>query len=228
MKKVFSLFNIIAVIGLCVMFTSCDEEADTEISMAISGQWRGNWGMFYEYTWTENGITYTRAYDSYDTDIIFYPDYDYATHGYGYQVDWYTEGPYQRLSHRFDWNVINGRIILKYPPELDGSDYSTTISDYRLSNNRFKGYFNNSTEPFYLNKIQDYYDWWDYENLYNTYNYAYIEWGWDGGYWYGGNYYYYDPYDPFYYAKTRKAETANDSVSKPAGRITKIGSRFAE
>jgi hypothetical protein len=220
MKKAFSLFSIIAMAGLCLMFTSCTRDEDTEIAMDVSGQWQGNWGMYYEYTWIENGIEYTRAYDSYDTDIIFYPNRDYATHGYGYQVDWYTEGPYQRLSHRFDWEVFNGRIILKYPRDPDGSDYSTTISNYRLNSNRFTGYFPNSTEPFYLNKIQDYYNWWEYENLYRSHHYVYLEWDWDG--------FYYDLYDPFYYAKTRSAE-ATDSVGKPAeGRITKIGSRLSE
>lgn len=212
MKKAFSLFNIIAVIGLCTMFTSCNEDADTEISMTMSGQWTGDWGMYYGYTYPDG--TYVE-YDSYDTDLVFYPDYDYASHGYGYQVDWYRTGPYERLSYRFSWNVVNGRIFLTYPgyPE-----YDTTIRDYRLNNNHFTGYFINSSTPFDLIKIADYYNWYDYDYLYRSHGYVYLEWDWDGAY-------YYDTY----YAKMRKAKATADNAGKPSvGRITKRGSRFAE
>ena len=187
--------------------------------MVLSGQWQGNWGMYYGYTYPDG---FYDEFDSYDTDIIFYPDYDYATHGYGYQVDWYDRrpnangniSPYQRLSYRFNWSIINGVINLTYPgyPE-----YNTSIRDYRLNNSHFTGYFPNSSEPFRLNKIQDFYSWYDYDNLYRSYGYVYLEWDWNGVY-------YYDSY----YAKTRSAE-ATDSVGKPAeGRITKIGSRLSE
>ena len=218
MKKAFSLFSIIAMAGLCLMFTSCSDD-DTEEAMHLSGQWQGDWGMYYGYTYPNGDYV---EYDSYDTDIIFYPDYDYATHGYGYQVDWYDRrpnangniSPYQRLSYRFNWSIINGVINLTYPgyPE-----YNTSIRDYRLNNSHFTGYFPNSSEPFRLNKIQDFYSWYDYDNLYRSYGYVYLEWDWSGVY-------YYDSY----YAKTRSAE-ATDSVGKPAeGRITKIGSRLSE
>ena len=218
MKKAISLFSIIAMAGLCLMFTSCADD-DTEEAMVLSGQWQGNWGMYYGYTYPDG---FYDEFDSYDTDIIFYPDYDYATHGYGYQVDWYDRrpnangniSPYQRLSYRFNWSIINGVINLTYPgyPE-----YNTSIRDYRLNNSHFTGYFPNSSEPFRLNKIQDFYSWYDYDNLYRSYGYVYLEWDWNGVY-------YYDSY----YAKTRGVE-ATDSVGKPTeGRVTKIGSRLSE
>ena len=218
MKKAISLFSIIAMAGLCLMFTSCADD-DTEEAMVLSGQWQGNWGMYYGYTYPDG---FYDEFDSYDTDIIFYPDYEYATHGYGYQVDWYDRrpnangniSPYQRLSYRFNWSIINGVINLTYPgyPE-----YNTSIRDYRLNNSHFTGYFPNSSEPFRLNKIQDFYSWYDYDNLYRSYGYVYLEWDWNGVY-------YYDSY----YAKTRSAE-ATDSVGKPTeGRVTKIGSRLSE
>lgn len=233
MKKAFSLFNIIAVIGLCTMFTSCNEDADTEISMTVSGEWQGDFGMYYGYTYPDG---FYDEFDSYDTDLIFYPDYDYASHGYGYQVDWYSNvpnangnvSPYKRLSYRFNWSVINGRINLTYPgyPE-----YNTTIRDYRLNNNHFTGYFGDTNSHFDLIKIADYYSWYDYDYLYRSHGYTYIEWTWDGGYYYDGIYYDYD-YDYGYgYAKTRKAESGEtEPAEKPAqgGRITKIGNRFAE
>ncbi|MBQ2535289.1 MAG: hypothetical protein Q4D25_04660 [Bacteroidales bacterium] len=226
MKKALSLFSIIAVAGLCMMFTSCSND-DTEEAMVLSGQWQGDFGMYYGYTYPDG---FYDEFDSYDTDLIFYPDYDYATHGYGYQVDWYSNvpnangnvSPYSRLSYRFNWSVVNGRINLTYPgyPE-----YNTTIRDYRLNNNHFTGYFGNTDSYFDLIKIADYYSWYDYDYLYRTNHYTYIEWGWDGGYYYNGVYYDYG------YAKTRKAEDTNKaSVEKPAqgGRVTKIGNRFAE
>ena len=60
--------------------------------------------MYYEYEY--RGHIYT--FDSYDTDIVFYPEYDYATYGYGYQVDWYEEGPYERMSFKFNWEIRDG------------------------------------------------------------------------------------------------------------------------
>ena len=211
MKKAFSLFSIIAMAGLCLMFTSCKDD-DTEEAMVLSGQWQGDWGMYYGYTYPNGDYV---EYDSYDTDIVFYPDYDYATHGYGYQVDWYRTGPYQRLSYRFSWSINNGIITLNYPgyPE-----YNTSIRNYRLNNNHFTGYFPNSRSPFDLIKMADFYSWYDYDNLYRTHGYVYLEWDWSGVYY----------YDDYYYAKTRSTE-ATDSVGKPTeGRVTKIGSRLSE
>ena len=171
--------------------------------MVISGQWTGDWGMYYTYQYGN----YISTFYSYDTDIVFYPDYDYATHGYGYQVDWYNRGPYERLSYRFNWQVRNGIIYINYPyfPE-----YSVTIYDYRLTNNRFTGYFNTGTEPFTLRKITDFYNWRYYYD-------------WDYNYWYS------DHWD--YYSNTRSAADS-DSLSTDTiaseGRIIKIGSRLAE
>jgi len=202
MKKIILIFNLIAVLGLCAMFTSCRDD-DTEEAMILSGQWQGNWGMYYEVEDPWGNIV---AFDSYDTDIVFYPDYDYATHGYGYQVDWYNEGPYSRMSYRFDWSINNGVIRLSYPgyPE-----YNTSIRDYRINNNRFTGYFSTGTEPFYLNKIADYYNWsyyYDWEYHY----WVYDSWSWD-----------------YYYTKTRGTAPTGDTPTAE-NRIVKIGSRLAE
>ena len=94
--------------------------------------------------------------------------------------------------------------------------YNGTILSYRLNNNHFIGRFEDSASQFDLIKIQNYYNWYDYERLYNTYGYTYLEWDWGGGY-------YYD-YD--YYAKTRNANVKADTEGKPSeGHITKIGRR---
>lgn len=97
MKKTASILNLLVIMLLACAFTSCERDEDTDRSMCLSGQWRGDWGMYYVYNY--RGHDY--QFDSYDTDIVFYPDYNYATHGYGYQVNWYEFGPYERLSYRF-------------------------------------------------------------------------------------------------------------------------------
>lgn len=127
-------------------------------------------------------------------------------------MDWYREGPYERMSYRFYWSINNGIINLTYPgyPE-----YNTSIRDYRMTGSRFTGYFINGTEPFYLDKIANYYNWSDY-------------YSWDYHYWY------YDTWDwdyyP-YYTKTRStAAPDNGSADTPTteDRIVKIGSHLAE
>lgn len=192
---------------MCMAFTSCD--TDRYRSMELSGQWRGDFGMYYEYEY--RGRIYT--FDSYDTDIVFYPDYEFATHGWGKQVDYYEFGPYEYMYYQFDWRIINGEIQLSYPydPELN-----TRIHNYRLTNSYFSGYFVNSTEPFRLYKITDFYDWGPYTN---TYGYG-MRYGWS----WGG-----------YYANTRSVSQQDsdstisimpDSTTTGEGRIISRGNRF--
>lgn len=213
MKKSFTLACMAALVSLCtISFTSCTDK-DTEEAMVLSGQWQGNWGMYYEIEDPWGNIV---AFDSYDTDIVFYPQRDYATYGYGYQVDWYRTGPYERMSYKFHWEITNGVIHMTYPgyPE-----YNCDIRDYRLNNDRFRGYFSTGTQPFELYKIADYYNW-SYYYSWDYHYWAYDSWSWD--YYYG------------YYAKerpemdTRATREQADTTNTKAPRILKIGSRFAE
>ena len=86
MKRIFTLMNLTMLMTASLMMTSCMDD-DTAESITLSGQWTGNFGMFYDYEY--RGQIYT--FNSYDTDIVFYPDYNYATHGYGYEVDFYND-----------------------------------------------------------------------------------------------------------------------------------------
>ena len=201
MRKSITLLNTIALLVMCVAFTSCENE-DVKESIVLSGQWRGDWGMYYQIE--HRGRVYT--YDSYDTDIVFYPDYDYATYGYGYQVDWYDYGPYERLSFRFKWSIDNGIVKIYYPgyPE-----YDTFIRDYRLSNDYFSGYLGNSNTRFSLGKLRDYYDWTPY-SYYDYYPWAYYGWTWD-----------------YYYGKTRSTDCEEVPLSSD-DKIIKIGNRYME
>lgn len=199
MKKIFTLLNAVVLLSLCALFTACERDEDVEESMVLSGSWQGNWGMYYEYQYRDG---YVRRFDSYDTDIEFTPDYRYATHGYGYQVDWYREGPYERLSYRFNWSIHNGVIHITYPAN---HHYDVDIYDYYLSNNYFSGSFSSGGDAFRLRKLSDFY-WDDY------YGYDYYEWGWT-------------TWD----AKTRGNKANNgDEAGEADGQIIKIGSSLAE
>lgn len=205
MKKLVTLKNLVLLLIMSMTMTSCMDE-DTAESMTLSGQWTGDFGMYYNYEY--RGKIYT--FNSYDTDIVFYPDYNYATHGYGYEIDYYYEGPYNEMSFKFFWEINRGVIYLDYP---GNSEYNTKIFDYSLSGYYFTGYFSNGSEPFRLKKLTDFYDW----NYYSGY----------------GDYYYFD--DPYwnwgsYWSKTRGEgnEEMTDSAVSNSGKIVGRGNRFTK
>lgn len=216
MKKIYHLFSIIAAVACCSMFTSCVDD-DTEEARVLYGQWQGNWGMYYT---TIDPYGNEVTFDSYDTDIEFIQEGSYKSYGYGYQVDYYRRGPYERISSRFNWSVNNGVIYITYPRN---PEYNTTIRDYRLSDNYFTGYFDNGTEAFRLQKLVNY-DWSSY------YEYDYYEWP-----------AVFDWYE--YYAKERQIDLDDTSSMKKAPQkmtvngkdydpknppVIKMGSRLAE
>jgi len=201
MKKMMKWTLLLGALLPMALFTSCSDE-DTEEAMALSGQWQGDFGMFYEYV-DGNGRIFT--FDSYDTDIVFYPEYDYATHGWGKQVDWYEYGPYEYQYYRFNWSIRYGVIYLTYP---DAPELNTRISDYRLSYDYFTGYFAGSSSRFQLGKIADYYNW----NYYN------------GTYGYNDRPNWYDYYP--YYVKGEKANAPAKGVGE--GKVMRRGNRFSE
>ena len=196
MKKFFSLLAIMVSAALSLI--SCDE--DVAISNTLSGDWKGNFGMYYDY-YDRHG-KYVETFDCYDSDIRFLPDYEYATHGIGYQVDYYDFGPYRRMYHTFDWDVRNENIYLHYHGE---SEYDTVIRDFRMTNRYFEGYFSNGSEKFKLVKISDFY--WD------------SHWG-DYGY---------DYYDDWYGFAPTRSGAANDSIPADLeGGTIRLGNRFAK
>lgn len=187
---------------LCLgLFSSCDNN-DTHEAMVLSGQWRGDFGMYYDYV-DSYGRSYT--FDSYDTDIVFYPEYDYATHGWGKQVDWYDYGPYKYQYYYFYWSIRYGVIYLRYP---DAPELNTEIREYRLTNDYLTGYFDNASSRFRLVKIADYYDWSPYSGYYGYYN--------------RDNWYDYYPY----YVKGDKANAPQKATGE--GHVVRRGNRFSE
>lgn len=196
------MMTIAAIIAAAFSFSACDNDRilDTNQSIVLSGQWYGDFGMYY--TWIERGHSYT--FDSYETDIVFYPAYDYATHGRGKQVDYYEYGPYEYQYYQFEWAIRDGYIYLyyDYDHELD-----TRISQYSMTNDYFSGVFPGGTR-FRLRKIADYYNWTPFVN---NWGYSYRDRWVD---YYGG--YYMD-------ARTR-SEAAPDSTLQE-GKVVSRGRR---
>jgi len=189
MRKIknFAMMMLVALTATLV-FTSCDK--DVVRAMDLSGEWEGDFGMKYSHS--RYGV-----FNSYDTQIVFYPDYEFATHGYGKQIDYYEDGPYEYRYHTFNWSVRNEVITLTYPGD---HNLDVDIYDYSMSGNYFSGYFQNTNKHFRLKKIGE------------------ISWnGYSGNY----DYHYRDGYD--YYAKTRAAEDdASDAEVKSGNRFAEV------
>lgn len=175
---------------------------DYQQSKALSGEWTGDFGMYYSY----NG----RYFDADYTDVVFYPARYGATYGYGKQVDWYSWGPYEYIYHKFDWQLVDGVVELRY---YSDSNLNTFIRDYKMTNDYFEGYFGNSSDRFRLRKIVDHYDWTPYVN---TYSYG------DRRDWYGS------ARQMFEFGDSVSTQTqATDSIAQAGEGIT-FGNRFLD
>lgn len=169
MKRIHYLLTALSTIASVMLFSSCQYMEDVNQSMVLSGEWRGDFGMYYTYV-DRYGHEYT--FDSYNTYITFYPEYDYATYGWGKQIDYYEDGPYEYQYYEFSWSVDNGVLTMRYDYD---HNLDTRINDYHMTNDYFTGTFANSDTGFRLYKITDYYDWTPYVN---AYGYGYRnEWG---------------------------------------------------
>lgn len=170
MKKIkFYLFAMMAVLS-CGMFTSCDDDLDE--ARTLSGEWYGDFGMAY----TDR---YGDTYHCYDTNLRFYQDGPYASHGWGQQVDFYyydrySRTPFMRQYFKFEWSINNGRIYMRYPYDRQ---LDVDIYDYHLSNRYFEGYLGHSHTFFRLEKLVDF-RWSDYDRYGN-----YDIWWYEDDYW---------------------------------------------
>lgn len=205
MRTILHKISLLMSLVVISILTSCD--SDTEKSMVLAGQWQGDFGMYYTYT-TNTGRTY--EFNSYDTDIVFYPDHEYASYGYGKQVDYYDYGPYEYEYHYFLWEVRYGKIYIEYPSD---PNLNTVITQYHLTNNIFSGYFNGSSTMFRMYKMTDFYDWTPYANYYSYSSRS----GWQYN----------------YYAKGRgvtsaEANASTELTGDESGTITSHGNRFTE
>lgn len=191
MKKLFPLFLLLL---SALSFGACDiyvddpyyeggYHGDRSRSQTISGQWQGDFGMFYR---AEN--PYTRNWEQFDADysyVVFHSDYYGARSGTGKQVDFYRYGPYEYQYHAFRWEVNRGVLYIDYPHDRN---LNVEIYDYALTPYNFRGRINGSNFVFNLTKLNNWNRW-----HYFTGNYMNGElnsWNWR----------------PFYAPKTRAAE----------------------
>ena len=159
MKRHYSFLSAMLIACACI-FSSCVDMEDTNQSMVLSGEWRGDFGMYYTYV-DARGREYT--FDSYDSYIRFIPDHSYANYGTGTQVDYYEYGPYEYQYYYFTWSVRNGSIYIYYDYD---HDLDTRISNYHMTNDYLSGTFAATNTSFRLYKMVDYYSWTPYVNTY--------------------------------------------------------------
>ena len=162
MKRIYSLLWALPVLLVSALFlTSCvydpyyDERHnyypnndDRGRAQTISGEWQGDFGMFYAVV---NPLTGKSVqFDSRNSYVLFQPNYYGARSGWGKQIDFYEYGPLSRRYHRFYWEIRNGEIYLTYP-----SDHAldVRIYDYYLSNSTFRGRAGNSNFRFNLGSL---------------------------------------------------------------------------
>lgn len=190
MKKLFVMLS--SAFMALVSFSSCD--SDEMRGMDLSGEWRGDFDMYYEIPCHIHGID---RYFADETYIEFFPYSNTYSAGTGYQVDFYDDpdSPYDEVYHYFKWEINYGNIYLYY---RDEQEWNTVLRDYRLTSSHFTGYFGNTNNPFDLVKLSNY-----------KWHYGYED---DG-------YYYHDRYGRYL---TRSAEST-DTVSVEKPKILRYG-----
>lgn len=125
----------------------------------LTGEWTGDMGMYF----SDGRNDYRAAY----TDIRFLSDGVLTTHGDGEQIDYFDRPcPIRYQSFYFRWSIHDGLIALEYPYD---SQLNTVISDYGMRNGHFYGYIEG--ERFSLVKLEDYDDWYLYDDDYYGYGY---------------------------------------------------------
>lgn len=197
--------GICLMLAVCMILTSCSK--DEKLSNRLSGGWEGDWGMSYV---DRDG----KSHDSHHTVIEFYPNEKFDTYGYGYQEDYYDEGPYTKLGFYFEWSINHKVIYITYPgyPE-----YNAVIRDYKMKKKHFTGYIGNTY--FDLDKVWKYYKWYDYAGLYTAQAVGVLLWV-------AEDYYYYSSA----YGPTRSIEALDNMGGHPIGDQLpiRIYNRFAE
>jgi len=151
-----ALTNILrATFALCtaLSLTSCLDDDEIKSSI-ITGEWRGDFGMYYEYECHTCGHSHTFYSD--DTHLVFYPSHNYSTHGYGYQSDYYNYGPYRYQYYYFRWEMTDGVLYIDYPYD---SYLNTEIYSYHMTDDVFTGKIGDNGGSFHLYKVADISDW---------------------------------------------------------------------
>jgi len=113
--------------------------------------------------------------------IVFQPDYESATHGYGEEIDYFaSDCPFRNQNLYFEWRIRNDVLYISYP---FNHDLDLAIYNYRFSKNRTILEFSlNNVYNCKLNKLKDNtgnWYWWDHDNATmrnNNEYYHYMTW----------------------------------------------------
>lgn len=172
MKKIFPLLLLLL---SAVNFVACDiyiddpygydhsydRPSDRARAAVISGQWRGDFGMFYSAR-----HPYTGEWQRFEADesyVVFYSNGYAARSGKGKQIDFYRSGPYEYQYHAFYWELRNGVLYLDYPHDRN---LNVEIYDYSLTAYDFRGRINGSNFVFHLSKLVNWNQWHRYTGDY--------------------------------------------------------------
>ena len=109
----------------CLLFASCDK--DSLKAFVLDGTWTGYLESTYQDRWGVSGIAYKTA-------IKFVQETMYS--GYGYEVDYNIDRPYDGYYYsEFSWNVSGGIITIHYHNGWN----QVYIRDYTLNLATFRG-----------------------------------------------------------------------------------------
>lgn len=186
MKKIYAKLLGLVLIGFSLFgFAACEfyvnddpyyphGGGDRQRANVISGEWEGNFGMFYTIAnpYTRQATTFDASY-SY---VRFLSSYPGARTGTGQQIDFYRSGPYEYQYYRFVWEVRGGVLYLSYPQD---HNLDVAIYDYYLTDRYFSGRMGNSNFSFQLARLS--YNQWG--RFSGDYMYGmYDSWDWGGYY----------------------------------------------
>lgn len=223
MRKTITHFAAIAMLlSLCAVVSSCSK--DEKLSNRLSGTWEGEWGMSYV---DRDGHKHYSDY----TVIEFHSDKIFETQGFGYQEDYYRDGPFEKIGMYFNWSIDHKKIYINYPGY---GSYNCRIDNYVMEKKKFTGYIGNTY--FSLRNIEKDYKWYNYAGFYAATTVAgtaaVLLWSWECSV----PTYYEDYYG--YYAKTRGIDVPEAGpITMPDGTTVqptgencpiRIFNRFAE
>lgn len=175
-------YILVALVGVAVV-SGCSEDAME--ANRLSGEYEGTFGMYYEYTRGGRVYQFDAAYT-----YLQLNNYAFSSKGTGVQIDYYDRGPYTEIWHDIKWKVnhdASGRQFITFH-YLWEREWDTNIYDYKITPHAFYGYFDNSTERFYLTNLnppagfswEPYYErdyGWRYNNGWSDGRYGYDEYG---------------------------------------------------
>ena len=162
MKKIYTyLLMAMMAFPTIMTMTSCDRDSlsydrdswDRDEARTLDGTWTGYIETYYRDRWGKTG-------DAFRTSMYFHRENPFG--GWGYEIDYNVGTRFVDYYCEFRWEVINGRIHIKYADSIN----EIIIYDYRLSSNYFEGYMDDGTsrEIYFRLAYDGNFDWNSWRN----------------------------------------------------------------